>query len=288
MKKRSVKIPTLIVFFSLIDVGLQFGSYYFLNKLYPAFILIVVLNLVLCHIYLESSLSYSALFLHSALTALLSTGCTAFIYYKQTGNLLVFSKYLVLLVLLNWAVPLAYSIFRDITDHGPRFVGFRSYFIKTSILFALYYIPVFAICFFISPAGFPATASSINNPYIPFLATATYIEDVIYMGMSIKPFVYFTGISAVLFIPAGFYGSILLKKASRPVFVLLTLILPLLTEGIPFFYGHAFYIDGFLFKFVGILFGIIFYKILNSITNASLQCDFLTERNNYTFFNMYY
>lgn len=288
MKKRSIKIRSLIVFFSLVNVGLQFGSYYFLNKLYPALIAAVVLNLILCHIYLESSLSYSTCFLHSALNTILSTGCTAFIYYKQTGNLLVFTNYLLLLILLNWAVPLIYSIFRDITDHGPRFVGFRSYFVKTSILFALYFIPVFAYCFFVRPLPFPETPSGIANQYIPFLATATYIEDIIYLGVKVKPLIYFAGISCVLFIPVGFYSSILLKKASKPVFILLTFALPLLSEGIPYFYGHSFLADGFLFKFTGFLLGIIVYKILNALTYASLRCDFLTERNNYTFFNMYY
>ncbi len=288
MKYRSIKIRTLIILFSLLLVGCEFFTYYFFDDLKLSLAIAVLPNLLLLHIYLESSLSYLSCFLHSTLITLLSTSGTLLIYYQQTGNLLVYNPYLPLLILLNWLVPMLYAILRDLNDHGPRFVNFRAFFIRSSILFGIFYVLLFTKYFFITPMAFPATLTDTGNPYVPFLASATYIEDVIYLGHPLMPLILYLTKIVLAFLPIGFYTALLLREHPRYCLALITLFAPLLIECIPLLYGESFSMDVYLWTLIGTLVGILLFKILNAVSNYSLKCDFLTQRNNYRFFNLYY
>lgn len=288
MNRRSIKIHTLVVILSIILVALEYGCYYFLNLVYPSVLMAVVLNLLLCHIFLENSLTYLSSFLQSLITVLLSAGLTAFIYMNQTGNLLVYRSGLIYIILLNWVIPLLYCILRDFTDHGPRFVNFRSFFWRTSILFAVMYVIEFVIHFFIVPLQFPEGLSSVGHTMIPFMSTAAYIEDCIYLGQSISVLLLYVLKCFLFFLPLGLYASILLKEANKWILVLLTFVLPLGAEAIRYLRTSTFSIDAYLYCFFGFLLGIVFYQILNLISNHCLNNDFLAERNKYSFFNFYY
>lgn len=288
MNKRSVKIHTIITILSFITIGLQFGSYYFLSSLFPAILLSIFLNLILSHFYLEASLSYTSCFLQSLITTIGSSLLILLIYYYQNGSLLIYKHTLLSLILLNWLVPFLYCIIRNFMDRGPRFVNFHSFFVKTSVLFAGYYVFFFIKHYFIFPVSFPETLSSIQNTMIPFLATATYIEDSIYLGLKLPTLLIFIAKSFLLFAPMGFYASILLKEASRIFIFLLTFLLPLAAEMIPLLFQGSFYMDTYLFHLMGCLLGIILYQILNYLSQECLQCDFPDERSRYSFFNFYY
>lgn len=288
MNRRSIQIKTFIIISSLITIGLEFGCYYFLNSLSGSMVIAIVLNLILSHIYLETSLTYSSCFLQSALTVVLSTAATIFIYMNQTGTLLIYNKKLSFLVLLNWMVPLIYSIIRNFMDRGPRFVQFSSYFWKTSILFFVYYLYSFVNFYFISPIGFPFGASTVSNPLIPFLATATYIEDCIYLGNPLSVLLIYVLKTIWMFAPLGFYATLILKEASRKFIIILTFLLPLVTNIISFVQTSAFYIDAYLYHIIAFLLGILLYQLLNHISHRCLKTDFLTNRSKYRFFNFYF
>ncbi|MFA9465457.1 MAG: VanZ family protein [Velocimicrobium sp.] len=288
MNRHFIKIKTFITISSIVTIGLEYGCYYFLNTLYGAMLLGLFLNLILCHIYLETSLTYLSCFLQSCISMLLSVGATVFIYTYHTGNLLIYDKKLPLIILLNWLAPLLYSLLRNFTDHGPRFVHFRSYFWRTSICFGAYYIFYFIKHFFITPSSFPTSASAIFNPFIPFLATATYVEDCIYLDQPLSVLLIYIFKTVLIFAPLGFYGAILLKEASRKIIIILTLLLPITTELISLFQKNVFSVDTYLYNVIGFLIGILLYQLLNYISNHSLQTDFLADRSKYSFFNFYY
>lgn len=288
MNHFSIKIHSLISLLSILLVGLEFGSYYFLNSVVPGILIAIFLNILLSHIYLEASLSFTSCFLQSLLTTILSTAAIILIYYYQTDSILVYQTTLLLFILLNWLVPFLFCIFRNLADRGPRFVSFRSAFWKMSLLFAVFYLFYFARHFFIIPAQFPESISNVTNPLIPLLATATYIEDSIYLSLKISPLLLFFAKSVLLFAPIGFYASILLKEASKIFIILLTLILPIGAACIPLAFEGVFYTDTFLFQLIGTLIGIMLYQICNHISNHNLHLDFLEERSRYRFFNLYY
>ncbi len=288
MNRRSIKVQSFIIFTSIITTGLEFGCYYFLNALYAGLAISILLNLILSHFFLETSLTYLSCFIQSIITVLLSTAATIFIYIYQTGNLLIYDKNLPFLILLNWFTPLLYSIIRNFTDHGPRFVAFRSYFWKTSILFSGYYIFFFVSHYFIIGTGFPTGESIVSNPLIPFLSTATYIEDCVYLGQPLLVLLLYVFKTILIFAPIGFYTSILLKEASRKIILILTFLLPLAPELVSFFQTNVFSIDAYLYNLIGFLLGMLIYQLLNSISHHCLNTDFLADRNKYSFFNFYF
>ncbi len=288
MNRRSIKVQSFIIFTSIITIGLEFGCYYFLNTLYGGMVIAVLLNLILSHFFLETSLTYSSCFIQSITTVLLSTGATIFIYIYQTGNLLIYDKNLSFLILLNWFTPLLYSIIRNFMDHGPKFVTFRSYFWKTSILFSAYYIFFFVLHYFFIGSSFPIGKSIVSNPLIPFLSTATYIEDCIYLGQPLFVLLVYVFKTILIFAPIGFYASILLKEASRKIILILTFLLPLIPEFVSFFQTNVFNMDAYLYNLLGFLFGMMIYQLLNSISHHCLNTDFLADRNKYSFFNFYF
>lgn len=288
MNHRSIKIKTFIITTSILMIGFEYGSYYFLNSLFVSILISLFINLILSHIYLETSLTYSSCFLQSKVTVLLSTIATIFIYTYQNKSLLVYHKYLPILILLNWLIPLLYSIIRNFMDHGPRFVHFHTYFWKTSILFFFYYLYSFIQYYFISPVLFPFGSSSINNPMIPFLATAAYIEDCIYLGQPLDALFIYLLKTVFTFLPLGFYLFLLLKKVSRKLIILLTFLLPLAATILSFVQTSIFYIDVYLYNLIGFLLGILFYQLLNYISHHCLNTSFLSNRSKYSFFSSYF
>lgn len=289
MQRRSIKIRTLTILFGILLVGAQFGSYYFLDRLSISAGITVILTLLLSHFYLEISLSYESCFFHSIITMVLSTICTGFIWYYQS-SLLVYSDWLWSLTILNWFLPLLYCIFRNFGDRGPRFVGFVPYFVKTSILFVLYYGFLLVYCSFLSEKAFPFSASVPDSLFIPFMATATVIEDAIYLGSSILPLIFYVTELIVLFIPMGFYISLLLKKAGGFPKFILALFIPCIFEAVPLLYysPKGFMTDNCLYRIIGMFLGMLLYQMINQLSHHFLGDDFLKPRNNYSFFNMYY
>ncbi|MDK2808177.1 MAG: hypothetical protein PWP24_912 [Clostridiales bacterium] len=288
MNHRSIRIKTLITIFSILTVGLEYGSYYFLDTLYIPLLVSLVVNLIFAHIYLETSLTYLSFHLQASLTGILSAAATFVIYYYQTGHLLIYNNKLPLLVLLNWLVPLCYGILRNFMDRGPRFVQFKAYFFRTSIIFSLYYLYFFVHHYFLSPTGFPKSASLVDKPFIPFLSTATYIEDAIYLGQPLDILILYLIKSILLFVPIGFYASLLLKEASRIYLVLLALLLPPIPVLVSYLRFGTYTIDAYIYHLIGFVLGVLLYQFLNHLSNRCLQSDFLADRSKYSFFNYYY
>lgn len=288
MNHRSIRIKTFIIITSILILLLEYGCYYFFNSLFVSIAFAIVLNLIGSHIYLESSLTYSSCFLQSKVTVLLSSVLTIFIYTHQAKTFLIYHKYLPVLILLNWLVPLFYSILRNFMDHGPRFVQFRTYFWKTSILFLFYYIYSFLQYYVITPVSLPFDGSKLSNPLIPFLATASFIEDCIYLGQPLSVLFIYLIKTILLFVPLGFYTFLLLKKASRTLIILLTFLLPLVATILSFVKASVFYIDVYFYNLIGFLLGILLYQLLNQISHHRLKTSFLSNRSKYSFFNPYF
>lgn len=284
MERRSIKITTFVFFISLFLVGAEFGVYYFVDKFWPVGLVTVLGSLIVSHIFLESSLTYDTCFLFSLMSMLFSSILTASVYFGQTGNIIVYREYVQFIIYANWLFPLLYSIFRCLFDRGPRFVCFNSYFWKTNILFGVFYLWNLVSHTVISPLRLPYGFDQKGISFIPFLTTATHIEDFIYTGNGIGSLIGYIIHILILFIPMGFYIALLLKKYSFLLKGFLIFLIPVAFESVPYVTQGIANIDSCFYRFFGLLIGILLYQILNAIFQHVTGEDFLYERNKYSFF----
>lgn len=284
-QRQSIKINTLLVLSCILYLGFEFGIYYLTDSALYVFGIAVLGGLILTHTFLEAALTYDVCFLLVLFSAVPASILSLLIYFNQTGNLLIYHDFLPYLVLAHWLVPVFYCTFRCLTDRGPRFVRYNSFFVKASILFFLYYLPALVIRSFIIPLEFPYTFSGREVSLMPFMETATHIEDFIYTGVGINALLSYIVHILFLFLPVGFYGALLLKQLSMLPKALLCLVIPACIEGVIWLTKGTFVIDACIFRFFGILLGIIAYKTINQLFRFYTREDFLYERNRYSFFN---
>lgn len=283
-RKRSFKINTLVIISCLLYIGLEFGLYYLTDSAAAVFAVALIGGFLLTHVFLEAAFTYDICFLFTLFSAVPASILSLFIYFNQTGSLLIYHDFLPYLLLLHWLLPMCYCTFRCLFDRGPRFVRYNSFFLKMGILFGVYYIPTLIIRSFFIPLEFPYTFTGKEISLFPFLATATHIEDFIYTGVGIEAlFVYALHIF-LLFLPIGFYGSILLKELSVFPKLLFSIAMPLLLEGITWLLKGTFIIDACIFRLLGILLGILLYQLINHLFRRYTHESFLYERNRYSFF----
>ena len=152
------------------------------------------------------------------------------------------------------------------------------------ILFGICYIPALVIRSFFIPLEFPYTFTGKEISLFPFLATATHIEDFIYTGVGIEALLVYIIHILLLFLPIGFYGAVLLKELPVLPKLFLSLILPVLPEGIAWLTRGTFIMDACIFRFLGILSGILLYQLINYLFRLVTRESFLYERNRYSFF----
>lgn len=292
MRRQSVKITTLVIILSIAAVYFQFFCYYFFDNAWLVLTITFITSLLLAHFFLEASLSYEPGFLQCFFTVSLSFIFSFLIANNRTGGFLVYKGCLPYIVLINWMAPVAYFIVRCLYDRGPRFVGFHSFFIKTSILFGVFYLFVLAVKLFVMPMEAPYALFK-NNPapnLVPFWTTAGQIEDFIYQQTSLVPTLIYIIKAIFLYIPYGFYLRILLRTASILVRSGIILLFPLLVEAAQYLFsiGHC-DIDDFMFALLGSLIGILIYNVLNKIFLSRTEYAFLEEKPPYSFYkNIYY
>lgn len=284
MERRSIKVTTLVLIVSFLCVVAEFSTYYFLDTFWPVCLVTVILAFIVSHIFLEASLTYDTCFVFSLVSMIISSIFTTSIYYGQTGKILVYHDYIQFIIYANWLTPLLYSILRSLFDRGPRFVSFNSYFLKTNILFGLFYLFNLVYYTAFSPIKLPYGFGKQGIVFLPFLTTATHIEDFIYTGNGIESLVGYIIKILILFVPMGFYIALLLKKNGFILKAIIIFVIPVLFEAIPYLTQHTANIDSCIYRFISLIIGVLLYQILNGIFRYITGEDFLYERNKYSFF----
>lgn len=283
-RKRSFKINTLIIISCLLYIGLEFGLYYFTDSAAAVFFVALAGGLLLTHVFLEAAFTYDVCFLFTLFSAVPASILSLLIYLNQNGHLLIYHNFLPYLLLLHWLLPICYCTVRCLFDRGPRFVHYNSFFLKMGLLFGAYYVPALIVRTFFIPLEFPYTFTGKEISLFPFLATATHIEDFIYTGVGIEALLVYVLSILFLFLPLGFYGSILLRSLPALLKAFFSIALPLLFEGITWLLKGSFIMDACIYRLLGILFGILLYQLINHLFRIYTHTDFLYERNRYSFF----
>lgn len=283
MQRRSIKITTLLILFSLFTIFIEFGAIYFIDNIFLVFGICAVLVIFFNHIALELSISYDANFIYNIATILESSICILFLFFKPNNPVLPFKSYYILLIAINWFFPVLYCIFRNLLDKGPRYINFTAFFRNMSVLFFVFYLAIGALKLFIQPwvlLNLELPANKLS--YIPFYTIASHIEGYYYNTNGIKELLLYVSKYIIFFIPLGFYLNLLMKHTSIILRYLVVLFIAVLIEGAQYITGVGRCdIDDILLIIIAYVIGSILYKILNSIYYATKDYNFLEEPSPY-------
>jgi glycopeptide antibiotics resistance protein len=191
------------------------------------------------------------------------------------------------MLLIPWFIPTLTSIVRNMFDHRTRLTGFQDFFRNNSILFLLFYFTAILIGSF-SPHTFSwvnqLSISAAN--FTPFMGLATQIEDFIYQENTLFDILSYLVVRIAVFLPYGFYCTLLLRKQSRLLRLLVLLLFPAILEIIQyFFYIERCDIDDVIYALFGGILGAGSYHLFHTIFRFVSGKEFLERETDYGFAN---
>lgn len=255
-----------IVFLCIITIIIQSATYYFIESNYITLGITALTSIICVHVFLEKTISYDLCFIYSFLMVFISTIITVSIYVGRDYSFIPFSKTMIYLVIINWFIPCLYCFIRNMFDSGPRYEGYRKFYLYSNILFIVPYLVVFSFVSFICMKYQDTFFSREVIPYIPFMGIASYIEDYIYHRMALKEIIEYLVIRIIFFIPFGYFIKLLFRRKGALLKILALILFPILVEAIQFFiYSDYMFIDDVIYAFVGGLLGMLLFSIQNFI-----------------------
>ncbi len=280
MQRSSFNIATSIILFSILTVLAQFGAYYFLGPSIGVYCIAALLSLLFSHAFLVRTLSYESCFSYSLLNIFLCAIIIALSYLGNKDSLQAYPSELMIFLILNWIIPLLYCIIRNLTDRSLKYTNFRIFYRNINLVFAVFYIGILILVLFLKNKSlvlYYTDFQSVN--LVPFLTLATLIEDYLNGYASLGTIAIYLAQGIALFIPYGFYATLLLRYQSRLLRILVLLILPLLVEILQrvFLLGKG-DLDDVILGFLGGIIGAVIYHILNRIYRIFTDEDFLYGR----------
>lgn len=280
MNKRTVNISSLVLLLSLLSLITAMCLYYFVPMHYVSVIFAAVASVLLAHFFLESSLNYDYNFLHAASMTITTLAFAAAVYLIQPNSWITFDLWLPCLVLVNWVVPFLYCTIRDLFDRGPRFDGYHKFFKHMCIFFTLIYIFVLAKQYFITPIVPPYDELAFGaHNFVPFMATAGYIEQTLKAGSSLDEFILYASQLVLLGIPFGYLVRVILRKFNFVFRVIIYILFPAALEIIQYYtnLGRG-DIDDCVFLLIGVIIGVILFHIMNAAFQKIAARDFMISR----------
>ncbi len=280
MNKHSVNISSLVILLSLLSFIAEACIYYFVPYHWVSVLSAGIIAVVISHFCLESSLEYGYCFLHSAFMTASTLIFSIIIYVIQPNPWIQYDFTMVFLVLVNWFLPFIYCCIRDLTDHGPRFDGYRTFFQRMSISFFLLFLFVIVKQYFITPILPPYEELPFGaHNFVPFMATAMWFEAGIRGNWLLDPMLYYIAEMICMGIPIGFFVRIYCHQIHMVCRLLIYFCIPILLEMLQEISGMGRGdIDDVALSLIGILIGVILFHIMNSIFHAVSNREFTLSR----------
>ena len=286
MKRGSINNATLIILFSIAAVLVQFTAYYLLDSNYLRFGIAAIICLLFCHIILEQTLNYEFCFSYSLLNIFLCTIIILLSFVGSKETILTYHPVLFLFIAIDWLIPLLYSMIRNLADSSLKYSDFNVFYRNTSIVFIIFYLAILIVFLFLRNNSFVSYFTDISSiNYIPFLSLATLIEHHISGYFTMAELLKYLALCIALFIPYGFYSTLMFRYQSRILRFLALLFLPLIIEilQLVFLLGKC-DIDDVLLGLLGGFIGAILYHIVNTVYRTITDEDFLYTRTRYSFY----
>lgn len=286
MRKRSfIQVSSLIVFLSILTIIIQFAAYYFFSSLYVILGISCLISIICTYVFLETTLSYETCFIYTLLMVFISFVITLLIYYSKEYSFIPYSNTLIIIASINWLIPTTFCYVRCMFDRGPRFENFNTFYKNNNIIFLVFYVSIFVYQLFFQgfiPLDTQLLAEKLN--FIPFLRLATYIEAYIYKDISLTIIVNYLASSILLYLPYGFYSSMLLRRFGKLVRLLSILLFPILIEAIQYFTNaKKCDIDDVIYAFIGGILGAALFHIISFIFRVISGKKFLSRESEYMY-----
>jgi len=204
----------------------------------------------------------------------------AIVYIIQPNQWIKYDFSIIVLILLNWIIPFIYCCLRDLFDRGPRFDDFNLFFHRMSIFFIVVYLLAILKQYFVTPFVPPYDAPGFGAKlFVPFMATAEYIEKAVRAHESLTPIIIYVAEMACFGIPFGYFARVYLKKYSLLLQLMAYFLFPLVLEGIQQVTGIGrCAIDDYVIFLLGSVIGVVIYQIMNSMFVSVATRDFTTDR----------
>ena len=212
--------------------------------------------------------------------------------YPYAERSLPDNRILVLLCVLNWFVPAFFSLLLYLFNRSGHYENYNAFFRNSTILFVLVYVAFLGYGLFWNNAAYhDYQPDNAAFSLLPFATIASKVQAVILEETSLSSLIYYLLSHMVLYIPYGFLLALLLKPL--PVFVRLLslLVLPVLTDVLQYVFrlGHS-DIDDMILGFIGALFGMLCFVLLNLLCRKVTGSEYLEKegRKNYYQTNIRY
>lgn len=277
MKNISISSIVLTIIFTILSVYIEFFCYYFFDTPWIPICITIFFSFIISHIAIEVTYNYELGSLQTFCSFVLSTVILGFVYLNQTNGFIPYKKHMLFLIFFNWLIPFVYYMLRHLLDRVGRLREYNRFFVKSSIIFFLFYIFILVWKQFLLPFSFPKVIfQSGSYNIIPFWTTASYIEDMIYNNTSLFPLISYILKQFFVFIPFGFYFWLSSSMRKLPVRIFILLFVPCIIEFIQLVTSRGYCdIDDYIYSCLGIVCGIILYCILDHIFYRKLDHGFL-------------
>lgn len=294
MQRRSyIHVSSLIVILSILTIIVEFTAYYFFPSIYPVLGISAVLLIICSHVLLQQSSTYETIFIYTLSNMFISSLIMILTYYSaDQSSFISYSTTIHAIICINWLVPTLHCFIRYMFSYSLRISQYRSYYTKNSILFTLCYLGILIYGNFAEgafPSLYRAVLWSDSINLTPFLTLSIEIEDYLYGIIPLSYIFIYLASRILVFIPYGYYITLLTKKRSRPLRILLYLLLPTLIELIQFFiYPSRSDIDDLIYGFIGAIVGSLFFNLVSIIFRSISGKDYLEKESYYSPFNSHH
>ncbi len=280
MQRRiNTQASSLVILLSILTILLQFFFYYLFTLNVVILGIACLISVVCCHILLVKTSNYRICFDYSLLSLFISLVIIVLTYQGNTQNFLPYSNTMIGIAFINWLLPMLYCLIRYMFDYSSKADDFNDFYRYSSILFVLFYIGILVYGNFAGNA-FPwayQSGSGATN-FIPFQIISNQLEDFIYDSYALNDIIIYLACRILIFIPYGFYLTILMRKQKRLFRYSILLVLPLLIETLQYFIiPQRFDVDDLIYGLLGGLLGCFVFFLTNIIFRAVSGNDFLSK-----------
>lgn len=273
----------LVIILGILTILAQFVTYQLFELNIVIWGISCVVSMICCHVLLEQSSTYRICFDYSFLSLFISLVIIVLTYQGNAHAFLPYSNTMLGIALINWLIPMLHCFIRYMLDYGSIVDDFISFYRYSSVLFLLFYLAILIYGGFTQDVFAWAYKTGIQTPnFIPFSSISIQIEDFLYDAYPLGDIFAYLGSRILIYIPYGFYITLILLRQERLIRFSSLLILPFIIELLQYFMIPARCdIDDLIYAFIGGLFGCMFFHLTNVIFKGFSGNDFLIRRYTY-------
>lgn len=266
-RRTSIQISSLIIFLSIVNILVQFSIYYLFSVIFVVWGISALIMILCCHVLLEQSGTYEACFQFSLLNIFISLIIIVLSYLGGRQSYLPYSGTMLGIAVINWLIPSIHCLLRYMFDYGIRIEEYPLFYRKHTALFLLFYLGILCYGSF-SPASFsgvyPSAPAAAN--FVPFEIITAQIEAYLNGTSSLSEIMFYLSSRILVFLPFGYFITLILRRKSRLIRFASLLALPMLIQFLQFFIiPSRCDIDDVIYGLLGGLFGALAYYLKNTI-----------------------